>query len=157
MNFITSRTNQPSFSLLSGVSATSTLWPSQPNCCSRDSMSTRSSSWTGSVSGVTASSILWCLGNIMEILVNVFSVLKSTHRGKVCDYIMCLLSNVRMFTMATAPSKRSTMTPMSFTCLFIAMMTATSSLEAEHLTRWVRVYCQQTWAKPSQCIVGHIL
>lgn len=34
---------------VSGVFATSTQWPSQPNCCSSDSASTRSSSWTGSV------------------------------------------------------------------------------------------------------------
>lgn len=40
---------------LSGVSATSTRWPSQPNCCSRGSTSTRSSSWTGSVNRETHS------------------------------------------------------------------------------------------------------
>lgn len=34
---------------LTGASATSTLWPSPPNCCSRGSMSTRSSSSTGLV------------------------------------------------------------------------------------------------------------
>lgn len=39
----------------SGGSVTSTLWPSLPNCCSRDSASTGSSSWTGSVSGLMQS------------------------------------------------------------------------------------------------------
>lgn len=81
------RRKTPVVVVVLGVSATSTLWPSQPNFCSRGSTSKRSSSWTG------------------------------------------------MFTMATGPSKLSTMTPVSFTCPFIAMTTVTFSLEAVRLMR----------------------
>lgn len=41
----------------------------------------------------------------------------------------------RMFTTATAPSKRSMTTPMCFTCPFIAMTMATSFLGVEPLMR----------------------
>lgn len=67
-----------SVSAVSGVSATSTLWPSQPNCCSRDSTSTRSSSWTGSVSTAVFFNVSVCF-------------LKGAHRVcNICD--RCLTS-----------------------------------------------------------------
>lgn len=108
-------------SAVSGASATSTLWPSRPNCYSSGSTSTRSSSWTGSVH----TSVLWP------------HVIGHACSRRCAEWEFDTpLSHRRTFTMATVPNKLSTTTPTSFTCLFIAMTTATSSLEAERLMRW---------------------